>query len=465
MSKKTQENKELAAVWTKLNELEQKIQKTGSEEQQLAANASRAASGYKNKTEETKKQAENLLKELIKIKNEIELNKSTIDDITLDISEKSLTANSDFELLKSELAEIEKKKTELVNLIEQLNKFFEENPEIEEKVENLNSYLTNSTENSTKISQVLKNAITRKSELDKIYFEIMGSEEKNEETGETTQIEGKKDELETAYSDLSERLNNFKKQLSEHQVSSLKSFDEVKTDWEQKFVVLEKEIQELLPNALTAGLSHAYSIKKELEEKSSIELEKKFKNSIYGLIGISLIPFIAALVMLINNDSLEDTILKIPRVIFAVLPLYIPVLWLAYSANKKMNLSKRLIEEYTHKEVITKTFEGLSKQINSIPNSDISGELRVRLLYNLLHVSAENPGKLISDYNKSDHPIIDAIDKSSKLSDAVDRLEKIPGMKKVAKILEIRSEKIMNKQMDKVEEALDAVVDGSFGIK
>lgn len=290
MSKKTQENKELAAVWTKLNELEQKIQKTGSEEQQLAANASRAASGYKNKTEETKKQAENLLKELIKIKNEIELNKSTIDDITLDISEKSLTANSDFELLKSELAEIEKKKTELVNLIEQLNKFFEENPEIEEKVENLNSYLTNSTENSTKISQVLKNAITRKSELDKIYFEIMGSEEKNEETGETTQIEGKKDELETAYSDLSERLNNFKKQLSEHQVSSLKSFDEVKTDWEQKFVVLEKEIQELLPNALTAGLSHAYSIKKELEEKSSIELEKKFKNSIYGLIGISLIP-------------------------------------------------------------------------------------------------------------------------------------------------------------------------------
>ena len=99
--------------------------------------------------------------------------------------------------------------------------------------------------------------------LKKIILRAYG--EKNEETGETTQIEGKKDELETAYSDLSERLNNFKKQLSEHQVSSLKSFDEVKTDWEQKFVVLEKEIQELLPNALTAGLSHAYSIKKELE--------------------------------------------------------------------------------------------------------------------------------------------------------------------------------------------------------
>jgi hypothetical protein len=32
-------------------------------------------------------------------------------------------------------------------------------------------------------------------------------------------------------------------------------------------------------------------------------------------------------------------------------------------------------------------------------------------------------------------------------------------MKKVAKILEARSEKIINKQMDKIDETLDAVVD------
>jgi hypothetical protein len=89
--------------------------------------------------------------------------------------------------------------------------------------------------------------------------------------------------------------------------------------------------------------------------------------------------------------------------------------------------------------------------------------LRIKLLYNLLHVSSENPGKLISDYNKSDHPIIDALDKSSKFSDAVDRLEKIPGMKRVAKIMEERSQKILDKQVDKVEEVLNTVVDEKIG--
>ena len=79
-----------------------------------------------------------------------------------------------------------------------------------------------------------------------------------------------------------------------------------------------------------------------------------------------------------------------------------------------MNLSKRLIEEYTHKEVVSKTFEGLSAQIEGIKDSKVSAELKAKLLHNILEISLENPGKLISDYNKSDHPI----------------LEKIPGLSK-----------------------------------
>lgn len=463
MSRKQQEIKDLDAIWAKINQLELKIQKTALEEQQLAANASRAASGFKNKTEETKKQAEQILSNLQQTISEIILNKQTLEEATFNISEKSSKANSDFELLKTELIEIEQKKNELVGLVDELNLFFNDNTNIEDQVENLKNLISSSTESNSKIAQILKNSVNRKSELDDLYYEIIGYEEEDEETGEKTQIEGKKDELEKAYLELSEKLNLFKKQLNEHQTSSVNSYDEIKVEWEEKYKLLEKEIQELLPNALTAGLSHAYSNKKVNEEDSLKKLETNFRNSIFGLIGVSFIPFIAAIIMMINGDSFHQTILNLPRIIFAILPLYIPVLWLAYSANRKMNLSKRLIEEYTHKEVLTKTFEGLSKQIKSIPNEDHSNELRVRLLYNLLNVSSENPGKLISDYNKTDHPIIDAIDKSSKLSEAVDRLEKIPGMKKVAKILEARSEKIMNKQMDKVEEIIDTIVDVKLG--
>ncbi|WP_170964616.1 hypothetical protein, partial [Vibrio sp. F13] len=70
--------------------------------------------------------------------------------------------------------------------------------------------------------------------------------------------------------------------------------------------------------------------------------------------------------------------------------------------------------------------EGLSTQISKIGEDESSGELRTRLLFNLLQVNSENPGKLISDYNNSDHPIIDAIDKSSKLADAINKLDNVP---------------------------------------
>jgi hypothetical protein len=124
-----------------------------------------------------------------------------------------------------------------------------------------------------------------------------------------------------------------------------------------------------------------------------------------------------------------------PRMVLSILPLYIPVIWLAYSTNKKINLSKRLVEEYTHKEVLSKTFEGLSKQIDNIEDEQISFDLKTKLLYNILSVSAENPGKLISDYNKTDHPLMDALDKSAKLNDAIESIIKIPGLSKLAKVL------------------------------
>jgi len=159
----------------------------------------------------------------------------------------------------------------------------------------------------------------------------------------------------------------------------------------------------------------------------------------------------------LDGVGFEELVFRLPRVVLSVLPLYVPVLWYAYSANKKMNLSKRLIEEYTHKEVLSKTYEGLSKQINDIEDVDISSELKIKLLYNILEVSSENPGKLISDYNKSDHPLMDALEKSTKLSRAVDKLENIPGLGKLSKILDSKSKKILKEQADNIEDVLDSV--------
>lgn len=178
-----------------------------------------------------------------------------------------------------------------------------------------------------------------------------------------------------------------------------------------------------------------------------------------GVVAVSIIPFIVSVVFLINGDTFDIVIDRMPRLVVAILPLYFPVLWLAYSANKKINLSKRLIEEYTRKEVLSKTFEGLSTQTDNLENDDLSKELKVKLLYNFLDVSSENPGKLISNYEKSDHPVMDVLEKSSKLESAVEKLNKIPGMDKVAQIMGNKSKKMLVDQEKKVVNGPDNLPD------
>jgi hypothetical protein len=177
------------------------------------------------------------------------------------------------------------------------------------------------------------------------------------------------------------------------------------------------------------------------------------------MLAVSSIPFYVGYTSLIEGKTLHEVLLDMPRLVLSIIPLYIPVFWVAYSSSKRINLSKRLVEEYTHKEVLSKTFEGLSKQIEQIEDPDISSEFRTKLLFNILEVSAENPGKLISDYNTSDHPLMDALDKSVKLTNAVNKLSNIPGFSKISTILEKRSKIILAEEARKAEEALSSIND------
>jgi len=60
---------------------------------------------------------------------------------------------------------------------------------------------------------------------------------------------------------------------------------------------------------------------------------------------------------------------------------------------------------------------------------------------NFLQASSENPGKLISNYETSDHPIMEALEQSYKLQIVIDKLAGIPGLGKIADILD-KSSKI-----------------------
>lgn len=318
-----------------------------------------------------------------------------------------------------------------------------------QKLEELNLIYDTSEELKEKIDLAYGNIDKNYKEISSLHLKIFGYTKEGEK-GEPIKVKGLKDQLENSYSQLTSQLVELQKEIE----TSKTACTDVKTHWDGQHTSLKDKIESLLPGALTTGLSYAYKDKKDIEIVSMSQSNKSFTYAIYGLIAVSLIPFAISTYLLFKGTALEDVILKLPRIVMAILPLYIPVLWMAYSSSKKVNLSKRLIEEYSHKEALSKTFEGLSGQINNINDSQEKDELKAKLLYNLLEVSAENPGKLIYDYNNADHPLMDALDKSVKLTDAITKIANIPGMSKLTNILAEKDKKIKAEIDEKATDGL-----------
>jgi hypothetical protein len=323
------------------------------------------------------------------------------------------------------------------------------------KLEEINSIHETSEELKEKIDLAYTNIDKNFKEINSLHLKIFGYIKKDEK-GENLKVKGFKDELDESYSQLTSELAELHEEIHTTISESQSTCLNVQKHWETEHLSLKKRIEILLPGALTAGLSTAYKEKKDSEVGSMEQSNNSFQTAIKGLVAVSLIPFAISVYLLTQGNTLEDTILKLPRMVMAILPLYIPVLWIAYSSSKKVNLSKRLIEEYSHKEALSKTFEGLSGQVNNIKDSQEKDELKAKLLYNLLEVSAENPGKLIYDYNNADHPLMDALDKSVKLSDAITKIASIPGMSKLSNILVEKDKKIKEEIGEKAAEGLEA---------
>lgn len=453
-------------LWARLLELEKEIGKKTSDYEKEAKQSSKKASEYRNKSNESyelaKTNAENAQAKAEEAKQSLTIIKS--------IKTKSEDC---YQKISDYSTELNSKITNITECIETLEENFENNSVLVEKLKKLEENFDQGEEIIAKIEVLHKSIQPKKKEIDNLHREIFGFTDTQKDENDVDieiKIEGLKDHLEESYNDLSEELDLLKSDIIKTKNETLNNynlfikekedfFSKTIENWKNEHDNVLNKINKLLPNALTAGLASAYSEKRESELLESKKYAGNFRNAALGLIGMSLIPFILSVFFIWKGKSLHDVIMDSPRFVLAIIPMYIPILWIAYSSNKKLNLSKRLIEEYTHKEVLSKTFEGLSHQINNIEDKDVSADLKIKLLYNILSVNSENPGKLISDYNKSDHPLMDALDKSASLSDAVEKLENIPGLSKIAKILDKRARKLLKEQADKVDSTLGEIVE------
>lgn len=339
-------------------------------------------------------------------------------------------------------------------------------------IEKARTLLKEIEELHTKTDGLYKGSVSRRQNIDAIYFYIEG-QEVEEDDGEKKKVPGLKDKLSSTYNDLE---NNSKKlqekiegdilktdrKLEELATKANSSMSDFKASWEENLSKLRTDIRKLLPDALTAGLSHAYEARRSQEEVNAKNHRGSFQLAIFFMALFALIPVgVGYYQFHTHTKTFDELIGTLPNLVSIIIPLYIPIFWIAYSSNKQVNLSKRLIEEYAHKESVAKTFEGLSRQVESLDDGEMAKDLRNKLLYNLLEISSENPGKLITDYNKSDHPLMDALDKSVQLTNAVEKLARIPGFNKIAKKMVSKSEDVMKSQSQKAEAGLEAVAKDS----
>lgn len=438
-------------------ELMLEISKRTSEDEKEARQNSRKVSEFRNKVEMKLAESKEFIKQL---NDELDLARQSKDEINVistKVNEQRLAVDEAKSRIDDAETEFERKLTTINSRIGSIDTLFEKYPNLESQLLEIDQFTEKVEENLEKSGISLTSINKRKKEIDDLHREIFGYSQTDENSAETTIVEGLKDELENTYNDLKIEIDNSKAQLEIINNKSKDNYSNFEKEYKTKYKKINEDIASLLPAALTAGLSSAFSTKKDDEVKSSKKMQRNFNIGIILMVLVSMIPVVISLSFLNSGFTLEQVIFKLPRVVLSIMPMYVPILWFTISASKKFNLSKRLIEEYSHKEVLSKTYEGLSTQIENLEDKSQSEELRYRLLSNFLQVSSENPGKLISNYNTSDHPIMEALEQSYKLQTTLDKVSGIPGIGNIVSIVEKRSKNNIIDKTEKVSKAINGL--------
>lgn len=391
-------------------------------------------------------QANRLIDTISNIKNNSEVNFKKIDQITTDSVKVYNDTNKKIEeLTKQYSADIKIFNDNINNsedIIAEVTKLNTSSLKLNEDIKIIH---TNTTSLQTKITQIHNESLDYRNQISNLYDEIYGYEYTEEKTNKLIQKEGLKQKLENSYKQLEQKNESLSKTIDDTVEKAIKDTNDRLTNFmdtqNNKYDNLFKKIENLLPSALTAGLAHAYIEKRKAEEKTLKKSNIFFMISICAAICAALIPF-GISYQILQTATLQETISYIPKLMTFLIPVYIPIIWIASHFNKQIKLSKRLIEEYTHKEVLNKTFEGLAKQIEQLDNSTENYEdLRARLLYNIIEMTSHNPGQLIKGFEHTDHPLIEVLNKIMQSEESLDKLQNIPGISVVINKLQARINK------------------------
>lgn len=236
------------------------------------------------------------------------------------------------------------------------------------------------------ISEVdlMSNAI---SDLNKFYTKIFGKIDKDAESGNKPISGGLKREIEIR----------------------IQKLGEIETEYKAKYGALTEQIEALIPGATSAGLASAYREMKNSYDDNIRNSSRLFYVSITLLVLTSLVTVINDVgfwhISFISVTGWSQILVSVVNKI----PLYGPVLWLAFYATRRRSQNQRLQQEYAHKEALAKSYDSYRRQLQELGDED--GKMQKALITKAIDAISYNASETLDIKHNTDSPLSEVVEK------------------------------------------------------
>ena len=195
----------------------------------------------------------------------------------------------------------------------------------------------------------------------------------------------------------------------------------------ERYRALNDEINALLPNATSAGLSSAF-----------YDMKKSFTRSIWGYTALFVSTiFMLVLVGVVSVETVADgrtfhindfSKIKSYEEFFVgflqKLPFYSCLVWLAFFATKRRSECQRLQQEYAHKESLAKSYDKFKRQIDELNTEDKN--ILEELIRIAISAIGYNPSASLDDKHGDKMPTLEAMQKAlNQVSDQLKKLQEV----------------------------------------
>jgi hypothetical protein len=178
-------------------------------------------------------------------------------------------------------------------------------------------------------------------------------------------------------------------------------------DYQSHLVALEltanerlKTIESLLPGATAAGLSSAFSKRREVFTRPLRIWQGLFFGSIGALLCLAVAEF-----GLFSETQKSLVWEQLGMSMLHRLPFAAPLIWLALYASRQAALAQRVEEDYAFKEVVSRSFEGFRREMTELEGKSAPGSALTRLCNGVLGVITSPPGRIYERHALTTTPL------------------------------------------------------------